>query len=185
MKSIMYLLRIRWFALVTMILSFSVLHAEANPFGLPEPIDSSRPGVVMLHGGGHGLAAEAREEFIRLAGGTNARILLMPSDQVQRGVDAKGRRRKKLESIHDYEQRLSSPSEYGSWVKLAKTDQVASFGFLYPKWDEGIFSRDNEALKNEFYELLDKATGVWLPALDQEWLPDLFASEYPGQLSRF
>ncbi len=65
--------------------------ADENPLGLPAPRDPKRPGAVLLHGGGNdGLADEIRQEFVRLAGGRDARILLMPSDMCQRGKDADG-----------------------------------------------------------------------------------------------
>ncbi|HEY5314884.1 MAG TPA: hypothetical protein VIK18_20285 [Pirellulales bacterium] len=56
---------------------------DDNPFGLPAPRDRARPGTVMLHGGGNGLRDEIRQEFVRLAGGHDARIVLMPSDMCQ------------------------------------------------------------------------------------------------------
>ncbi len=49
--------------------------ADDGPFGLPAPHDKNLVGSVMLHGGGHGLREEIREEFARLAGGKDARIL--------------------------------------------------------------------------------------------------------------
>src|SRR4029079_6975729 len=35
------------------------------------------------------------------------------------------------------------------------------------------------------FQMLEGATGVWLPAYDQEWLPRQFAAEYPRTTSRF
>lgn len=149
-----------------------------NPFGLPTPYDAHHVGSIVLHGGGKGLKDEIRQEFVQLAGGKNARILLIPSDECQLGKDDEGRPLPGRESITDYEQRLSSPSEYGRWAALRKSNQVADFEFLY---------RNEEADPEEkrFYAKLDAATGVWLPAYDQEWLPRLFAHDYPHSTSRF
>src|SRR5262245_27973322 len=58
---------------------------DENPFGLPAPHDKSRPGSVMMHEGGKSFYDEIRLEFVRLAGGNDARILLMPSDSYSFG----------------------------------------------------------------------------------------------------
>lgn len=149
-----------------------------NPFGLPTPHDTHHAGSIVLHGGGNGLKDEIRQEFIRLAGGKNARIVLMPSDECQFGKDDEGRPAAARETIAAYEQRLAAPSEYGRWAALRDSNQIADFQFLY---------RNEEADPDDknFYAKLEAATGVWLPAYDQEWLPGLFAHDYPQTTSRF
>ncbi len=124
----------------------------------------------MLHGGGQGLQSEVRHEFVRLAGGRDARLLLLPSEMCQFGKDENGESRDKSESADEYESRLSHFATYGRWVALREDRQVADFQFLYrdPKNDP------NDA---RFFALLEKATGIWMPALDQGTLPNLFKKE--------
>src|SRR5262245_45138239 len=150
--------------------------ADENPFGLPAPHDSNRPGTVMLHGGGRTFYDEIRQEFVRLAGGTEARILLMPSDSYQLGKDEDGVALPGGESGAAYERRMAR--EYRRWVALREQGRVADFQFLY---------RDpvNDPDDTRLLALLDKATGVWMPALDQERLPNEFAHDYPTKTSRF
>jgi cyanophycinase len=149
-----------------------------NPFGLPSAVHASKPGAVMLHGGGKGLADDVRQEFVRLAGGKHAHIVLLPSEMCQIGKDENGEPLTPTESAAEYEKRLAAPRQYGRWAKLESDRQVVDFHFLY---------RDShDAKSNErFYTLLENATGVWLPAYDQEWLPREFAAEYPRTTSRF
>jgi hypothetical protein len=75
-------------------------YAQDNPFGLPEPTRAERLGSVMLHGGGSGVREYVLQEFLRLAGGSNARVVLLPSDYVQREPG---------EKLQAYEERLSGP----------------------------------------------------------------------------
>lgn len=164
--------------LMLMVSSAVIAAAEDNPFGLPPPHDPQRPGAVVLHGGGYGLSKEIRQEFIRLAGGRDARILLVPSDEMQRSQDAHGRPAPIQESAENYRKRLSAVENYGQWVALKKNGEVADFQFLYRD--------DEDDPKDErFYNLMEQATGIWLPAYDQEWLPKVFADKYPDETSRF
>jgi cyanophycinase len=55
---------------------------------------------------------------------------------------------------------------------------VADFQFL-------VRDPENDARDDRFYAALENSTGVWLPAHDQDWLPRLFAAEYPKSTSRF
>ncbi len=167
------------FAIAIVLLSAEQLSADENPFGLPAPHDPKRPGMVMLHGGGsQGLNDQIRQEFVRLAGGREARILLIPSDQAQRGKDDDDKPIPGGETLAAYEQRLSQFPQYGRWHALRKNGQVADFQFLIP-------NREDDPDHAKFYALLEQATGVWLPALDQSWLPQEFANDYPRQTSRF
>lgn len=149
-----------------------------NPFGLPIADDEASLGCIMLHGGGRGLRDEIRQEFVRLADGKQARIVLLPSDMSQRDRDRDGEPLAKGETVEEYERRLASPGEYGRWAALRESKQVADFHFLYR--DEEVDPDDAK-----FFALLENAMGVWLPAYDQEWLPKLFATEYPKKTSRF
>src|SRR5579862_220032 len=145
--------------------------AGDDPFGLPVPHDPNWPGTVMLHGGGRRFSDEVRQEFVRLAGGKDARILLMPSDSYQLGKDQDGRPLSEGESVDTYERRMAS--EYALWVALRETGQVADFQFLYR-------DADNDPGDARLLALLEKATGVWMPAHDQERLPKEFAADYPA-----
>ena len=162
----------------TVLLGSAAAPADENPFGLPAPYDQSRLGSVMLHGGGQALQSEVRQEFVRLAGGREARILLMPSEMCQLGKDEDGESLDKGESAADYERRLAQPVSYGRWVTLREDRQVADFQFLYR-------DRQNDPQDAHFFSLLEKATGLWMPAIDQETLPKLFASERSTKGDRF
>jgi cyanophycinase len=88
----------------------------------------------------------------------------------QLGRDEDGKPLPNGESVADYERRLADPATYGRWVTLREERQVADFQFLY---------RDpqNDPDDVRFFALLEKATGIWMPAYDQESLPNLFANE--------
>lgn len=152
------------------------LRADENPFGLPAP-EHNRSGAVMLHGGGAGLADDVRREFVRLAGAKEARIVLLPSDMCQRGKDDDGQPLPGGETREAYLRRISAPRNYGRWIGL-RDGHVAGFEFLI---------RDSEADPGDakFFAALESATGVWLPAYDQTWLPEQFAADYPQKMSRF
>lgn len=160
-----------WSALVA-----SAAHAD-QPFELPAPSDPARPGAVMLHGGGLGLRDEIRSEFVRLAGGARARVVLMPSDEMQRGRDDEGKPAA-AEDVAAYLRRLAERGNYGRWASLASRGEVADFRFVY---------RDAEHDPNNVrvFAALEQATGVWLPAAYQTWLPSLFGAADSEQAKRF
>lgn len=142
--------------------------ASENPFGLPEPEDPSKPGSVMLHGGGHGVRDYIREEFLKLAGGPHARIVFLPSDEEQWNQDS--------QSFEAYEKRLASLVVYGHWIELCAENQ-AQFEFLH--WNS-----PHDPNHARFYQSLEQATGVWLTAGDQAWLTKRFADD-PLKPTRF
>ena len=155
------------------------LSAEENPFGLPAPHDVDQLGSVMLHGGGNkGVSDDIRQEFIRLAGGRDARIVLVPSDMCQLEKDLDGNPVAEGESIAAYEERLAMPKHYGRWAALRERGEVADFQFLYR-------DREHDPDDRKFVATMEKATGIWLPAYDQSWLPAELAQEYPRKTSRF
>src|SRR5262249_35707458 len=117
------------FYFVPILLGPATVRADDNPFGLPAPIDKNRPGAVMLHGGGRHFSGEVRQEFVRLAGGKDARIVLMPSDSYQLGRDEDGEPLAGGETAAAYERRMAA--EYDRWVALRKNGRVADFQFLY------------------------------------------------------
>ena len=141
--------------------------AEDNPFGFPEPTRAQKLGSVMLHGGGGGVQEYVRQEFLRLAGGRTARVLLLPSDEEQR------RPGEKLEA---YEERLGRPGVYGKWRELCRGND-AHFQFLH--WD-----CPEDPDHSRCFSALEKATGIWIPAEDQEWVIRRFAGD-PLKPTRF
>lgn len=151
---------------------------DDNPFGLPAPYDSSRLGSVMLHGGGQSLQSEVRNEFVRLVGGREARILLIPSEMCQLGKNENGESLDKGETAAEYEARLARFTNYGRWVALRDDRKVLDFQFLYR-------DRQNDPDDSHFFALLEKATGIWMPAIDQQTLPNLFANERSTKGDRF
>jgi cyanophycinase len=141
--------------------------AEDNPFGFPEPTNPRRPGAVMLHGGGGGVQPYVRQEFLRLAGGKAARVVLLPSDEEQR---------EPAETLAAYEDRLGRAGVYGQWRQLCRDNQ-ARFQFLH--WQS-----PEDPDHSRFFAALDEATGLWLPANDQEWVIGRFAGD-PLKPTRF
>ena len=141
--------------------------AEDNPFGFPEPARPQRPGSVMLHGGGRGVREYVRQEFLRLAGGRTARVVLLPSDEEQRRPG---------EKLAAYEERLSRPGVYGRWRELCRGND-AHFQFLH--WD-----CPEDPDHSRFFSALEEATGIWIPAEDQEWVIRRFAGD-PLKPTRF
>ena len=121
----------------------------------------------MLHGGGKGVQQYVRQEFLRLAGGSAARVVLLPSDYVQREPG---------ENLEAYQQRLSGPGGYGRWRELCRGNH-AHFQFLYWNCPE-----DSDNLR--FFSALEEATGIWMPAEDQEWVIRRFAGD-PLKPTRF
>jgi cyanophycinase len=103
---------------------------------------------------------------------------LVPSDMSQRGRNSDGKPLAQAESVAAYERRLAAPAEYGRWATLARDGQVAEFQFAY-------LDREHDLSDEKFFKHLESATGVWLPAHDQGWLPKLLAAGYPQKLSRF
>ncbi len=141
--------------------------AQDNPFGLPEPTNPQKLGSVMLHGGGSGVREYVLQEFLRLAGGSNARVVLLPSDYVQREPG---------EKLEAYEERLSGPGGYGRWKELCRGNH-AHFQFLH--WD-----CPEDPDNSRFFSALEQATGIWMPAEDQEWVIRRLAGD-PLKPTRF
>jgi cyanophycinase-like exopeptidase len=85
------------------LLGFAAARAGDDPFGLPVPIDKNRPGTVMLHGGGRRFSDEVRQEFVRLAGGKDVRIVLM----AEQHFDARSGRIERLTGLLRDHKRLA------------------------------------------------------------------------------
>lgn len=136
--------------------------ADENLLGLPTPRDPARPGAVVLHGGGR-ITEEQFDRFIELAGGKQARIVVVPSAGYRLG---------------DYPSEQSYLTtiryRYSSWVELPARGRVQSFQFLYTddpaKADDPAFVRS-----------LETATGVWFAGGYQGRLNYRFVGEFPRQ----
>jgi cyanophycinase len=127
-----------WAALV----SLTPIRAQDNILGLPE-LAIARQGTLIIGGGGH-TPDEVRSEFVRLAGGPSARVVLIPSACTYDSI----------EEIREY---------FSVWRKC----NVASLDFL----DTASREQANSA---EFIAPLEKATGVWMPGGYQGRLTELY-----------
>ena len=121
----------------------SPLRAEENILGLPEPAVASK-GSLVLAGGGR-TTAQIRTEFIRLAGGSKAKIVLIPSACTYSS----------MEYIKQY---------FSLWQECS----IASLEFL------DAASRE-QADSLEFVRPLATATGVWMPGGYQGRLTELYS----------
>lgn len=141
------------------------LSAEDNLLGLPAPRDAARPGSVVLHGGGR-VTDDVFERFVELAGGKEARILLVP---------CAGYRPADYDSEEEFLGVLES--RYSSWVELGSRKRVRSFRFVYT-------DDPDDAERQAFVAPLETATGVWFSGGSQERLNYRFVGQFPKP-SRF
>lgn len=123
--------------------SVETVPAQENVLGLPEPAMLTR-GSLVLAGGGR-TTAQIRAEFLRLAGGPQAHVVLIPS-------------------ACSYESLTSMKDYFQVWQQCA----VASLDYL------DASSRE-QADTEEFVRPLQEATGVWMPGGYQGRLADLYA----------
>jgi cyanophycinase len=115
---------------------------DKNILGLPAKAMESK-GTLLVAGGGT-TPAEVYDEFVRLAGGKKARIVLVPS-------------------AYDYEDLDQIRYRFSGWFSY----DVASFQFL------DTDSREM-ADKDEFVKPLQDATGVWFSGGDQSRLTERY-----------
>ena len=127
---------------------FGTCALAENPFGLPEPNRSDRPGTLLLHGCGR-ITEEVFERFIELAGGRSARIVLVPSA----GFDTRN-----YESHGEFLQAVRY--RYNSWYSLKRMGRIAEFTILHTEDPE-------DADRPRFSAPLTTATGVWFTGGDQ------------------
>jgi cyanophycinase len=166
----------RWLVLGLILVSIgeSSPGDDKNPLNLPRPAERGKIGAVILHGGGP-LSDEIFERFIELAGGREARIVLIPSGTYVRGWDEPSGREFN-ETTQAFLARLSR--RFGSWVELKRSGRIADFRFLFT---------DNQTDSDDpaFVAALGQATGVWIPAKYQGKLDWRFAPQYPKRTSLF
>lgn len=143
-----------------LLLAAASVRADDNPLGLPAPIDKAKPGSILLHGGGS-ISDDVFERFIAMAGGKDARIVLVPSAGYRLG---------------DYETEAefldNVATRFNAWVQLAVKGQVRSFQFLFTDEPE-------DANDPAFVKPLENATGVWFSGGSQERLHYRFVGEFP------
>jgi cyanophycinase len=130
-----------------------------NPFGLPEPLDPSRPGTVLLHGGGNTDAAI--ELLPSLAGTMKPRMVHCPAARESCRPSANFERK-------GLEQRLERV--FAEWRELETQGRLASLTFL-------TTSVADDARRKEFVRPLRQADAVWFCGGDQRWLTKLFVGE--------
>jgi cyanophycinase len=141
---------------------FSSAAAQDSVLGLPTPNDKSRPGAILLHGGGQ-IMSDVFQRFIDLSGGEQAHIVLVPSA---------GYRHSDYESEAEFREHIES--RFSAWVDLVADREIASFEFLYT-------DDSDRADDEEFLRPLANATGVWFSGGAQERLNYRFVGEFPRQ----
>lgn len=140
----------------------STAEADDDWLGLPTPSDPKKSGAVLLHGGGR-ISNDAFERFWQLAGGKQARIVLVPCAGFRVGD---------YDSEEDFLKAVSR--RYGSWVGLKEKNWVKDFQFLYT-------DDPNDADDEKFVAALETATGVWFSGGDQTRLNYRFVGRFPKQ----
>jgi cyanophycinase len=149
-------------SLVGLLLLVVHVMADDNLLGLPTPQDPTRPGAVVLHGGGS-VTQATYDRFWELAGGKEARIVLIPCAGFRVGD---------YDTDEDYREAISR--RYGNWMRWEDKGWVKSFRFLYT---DDPADADSE----EFCEPLESATGVWFGGGQQTRLNWRFVGVYPEQ----
>jgi cyanophycinase len=134
---------------------------DDNVLGVVAPRDPRRPGALLLHGGGRFTTA-VRDRFLQLAGGKNARIVLVPSAWF--GGPAAYRSRQRYDA--------AMRQRFSSWFRLVTTGRIKSFEVL------GTDDPD-EADDPAFVRPLAAATGVWFFGGDQERLNYRYVGRFP------
>jgi cyanophycinase len=116
--------------------------AQDSVLGLPKPRDVRHPGAVLLVGGG-GITNGVWNRFFALAGGSRARIVIVPSA---------GFRPSDYDT--DAELRAALKTHFADWLNMVTKGKAASVEFLYT--DE-----PKDADSDAFLRPLAEATGVW------------------------
>jgi cyanophycinase len=129
-----------------------------NILGLPW--DGSRPGAVLLHGGGR-VTDDVFARFVQLAGGKHARIVVVPSANYgPTGYASRG------QFVARMKQRFSA------WVRLASTNRIKTVEFLFT-------DNPDDADNVSFVRPLASATGVWFCGGAQARLNYRYVGHFP------
>jgi cyanophycinase len=134
-------LRSAWIGLVILLL-LGVAHADDNPFGLPE---KAQKGSLVIAGGGT-MPDSVYEKFVELAGGKNAKLVVIPWASA-------------FSSFQEARQR------YFGWLRTP----VASVKLFEAD------SRD-KANDKQYLAALAEATGVWITGGNQARLASLYGN---------
>lgn len=121
---------------------------EDNVLGF-DPEALSTGGTLMIHGGGD-MSDEILREFIELAGGRNAKIVVIPT-------------------AFPFETREEMEECYGDWREIETRGDVRSVVFLDTDSSE-------EADADDFAEPLRDATAVWICGGAQGRLADIYGT---------
>jgi cyanophycinase len=148
--------------LVGIVSASAATRADDNILGLPAPHDASKPGAVMLHGGGR-LMNNTFDRFHELAGGKKAHIVLIPSA---------GYRRSDYDTQKEFIDALKR--RFSGWTRLETSGQVAKFEFLHT-------DDPKQADDAQFVRPLASATGVWFCGGAQDRLNYRYVGNYPRQ----
>lgn len=140
--------------------SSAAVAQDHNVLEIPEPLDVTKPGSIMLHGGGR-VTEDAFDRFVDLAGGKHARIVFVPSA---------GYRPSDYESIEAYLEEITE--RYWGWASLATDHHIERFQFLYT-------DDPDDADEEEFIQPLRDATGVWFSGGYQGRLNYRFVGDFP------
>jgi cyanophycinase len=135
----------RWFAVTAWCLlaqAASRSVGQENLLGFPNKAVTNSGTLVI--GGGGSLPEAVYDEFVKLAGGKRARIVMIPT-------------------AYPFSSKAAVRSAYGGWLSY----DVVSFDFL------DTDSRE-EADTNAFVRPLERATGVWIGGGMQGRLTDLY-----------
>jgi cyanophycinase len=123
----------------------------------PERLDSpnlapgQEPGGTLIICGGGEVPRDIEQRFVRLAGGREARLVIIPTAHYE------------ADEIDPKDQHIVEVTQ--DWKKLGVADVV----FLH--------TRDREVADDpDFLEPLLEATGVWIEGGDQEWLTAPYAN---------
>lgn len=129
---------------------------------LPIPAELQPPGSLMLHGGGR-VTIEAFECFVNLAGGPEAKIVVIPSA----GYRA---------SDYDTLERFTSAvnRNFRPWTQLPSRGRASSVELLHT-------DDPRDANEDAFVQPLLAASGVWFSGGDQLHLSYRYVGNFPHQ----
>jgi cyanophycinase len=127
---------------------------------LPDLAELRQPGSIMLHGGGR-LTVEAFDCFVNLAGGPEARIVLIPSA---------GYRASDYENLDRFTSAINR--NFKTWTRLPSLGKAASVELLHT---DDPRDADDEL----FIRSLTTATGVWFSGGEQLHLRYRYAGNFP------
>lgn len=134
--------------------------AVADVRELPDLEELRQPGAIMLHGGGR-LTVEAFDCFVNLAGGPEAKIIVIPSA---------GYRAADYESVERFTSAIQR--SFKPWTKLPSLGKASSVQLLHT-------DDPRDADDESFVQPLLAATGVWFSGGEQLQLSYRYAGNYP------